>query len=104
MIIIGQENNIFEENIKFIEDKKNKINEVNNQNNENKIVIKKYKANIDEDIIKRNDKYKNEFKEYMVFKGSFYAKNIFNIYDEFIEEESELLLDKIINQIIDKKI
>ena len=102
--IIGQEKNIFEENIKFIEDKKNKINEVNSQNNENKIFIKKYKANIDEDIIKRNDKYKNDFKEYMVFKGSFYAKNIFNIYDEFIEEESELLLDKIINQIIDKKI
>ena len=99
--LIGNEKNIFEENMKLFEDKKDKINKINNEINE-KIFIKKYKANIDEDIIKRNDKYKNDFKEYMDFKGSFYAKNIFNIYDEFIEEESELLLDKIINQFIDK--
>ena len=100
--LIGNEKNIFEENIKLFEDKKDKINKINNQIDENQIFNKKYMANIDEDIIKRNDKYKDDFKEYMVFKGSFYAKNIFNIYDEFIEEESELLLDKIINQFIDK--
>ena len=100
--LIGNEKNIFEENIKLFEDKKDKINKKNNQIDENKIFFKKYKANIDEDIIKRNEKYKDDFKEYMVFKGSFYAKNIFNIYDEFIEEESELLFDKIINQCIDK--
>ena len=100
--LIGNEKNIFEENIKLFEDKKDKINKINNQIDENQIFNKKYMANIDEDIIKRNEKYKDDFKEYMVFKGSFYAKNIFNIYDEFIEEESELLFDKIINQFIDK--
>ena len=100
--IIGQEKNILEENIKFIEDKRNNINEINNKNSkENKIIIKKYKANIDESIIEQSEKYKNEFKKYMVFKGSFYADNIFDVYDEYIEEEANSLLDKMVNQFIE---
>ena len=101
--IIHQEKNILEENIKFIEDNKgNSNNNMNNINNINKVVIKRYESNLDENIIKRNDKYKNDFKEYMVFKGSFYAENIFNIYDEFIEEEAERLLDKIVNNFVEQ--
>ena len=100
--IIGEEKNILENNIKFIEDKKNDIVNLNNNIKENKIVVKKYKAYLDEDFIKRNDEYKNEFREYMVFKGSFYAENIFDIYDEFIEEEANSLLDKMVNQFFEK--
>ena len=100
--ILGQEKNIIEENTKFIEDNKNKNNEKNNMNKKNKIIIKKYKANLDDNIIKRNEKYKNDFKEYMIFKGSFYADNIFDIYDEFIEEEANNILDKLINKFIEE--
>ena len=101
--IIHQEKNILEENIKFIEDNKgNSNNNMNNINNINKGVIKRDESKLDENIIKRNDKYKNDFKEYMVFKGSFYAENIFNIYDEFIEEEAERLLDKIVNNFVEQ--
>ena len=100
--ILGKEKNIYEENIKFIEDKKNEIDNINNNIKENKIVIKKYIANLDEELIKRNDKYKNEFREYMEFQGSFYAENIFSIYDEYVEEEANSLLDKMVSQIIEK--
>ena len=100
--ILGKEKNIYDENIKFIEDKKNEIDNINNNIKENKIVIKKYIANLDEELIKRNDKYKNEFREYMEFQGSFYAENIFSIYDEYVEEEANSLLDKMVSQIIEK--
>ena len=100
--ILGKEKNIYEENVKFIEDKKNEIDNINNNIKENKIVIKKYIANLDEELIKRNDKYKNEFREYMEFQGSFYAENIFSIYDEYVEEEANSLLDKMVSQIIEK--
>ena len=100
--ILGKEKNIYEENVKFIEDKKIEIDNINNNIKDNKIIIKKYKVNLDEELIKRNEKYKNDFREYMQFKGSFYAENIFDIYDEYIEEEANSLLDKMINQIIEK--
>ena len=100
--ILGKEKNIYEENVKFIEDKKIEIDNINNNIKDNKIIIKKYKINIDEELIKSNDKYKNDFREYMQFKGSFYAENIFDIYDEYIEEEANSLLDKMVNQIIEK--
>ena len=38
----------------------------------------------------------------MIFKGSFYADNIFAIYDEFIEEEANNILDKLINKFIEE--
>ena len=100
--ILGKEKNIYEENVKFIEDKKIELDNINNNIKDNKIIIKKYKVNLDEELIKRNDKYKNDFREYMQFKGSFYAENIFDIYDEYIEEEANSLLDKMVNQIIEK--
>ena len=100
--ITEKEKNVFDENIKFIEDKKNIVDNICDKNEENKIVIKKYVANLDESMIKRNDKYKNDFKEYMVFKGEFYADNIFNIYDEFIEEESNEILNKLVDKFFEK--
>ena len=98
--ITQNEKNILDENLKLIEEKKNNEENIINKKEENKIIIKKYKANLDEDLIKRNDQYKIDFKEYMIFKGSFYADNIFNIYDEFIEEESNIILNKIVDNFI----
>ena len=98
--ITQNEKNILDENLKLIEEKKNNEENIINKKEENKIIIKKYKANLDEDLIKRNDQYKIDFKEYMTFKGSFYADNIFNIYDEFIEEESNAILNKIVDNLI----
>ena len=98
--ITQNEKNILDENLKLIEEKKNNEENIINKKEENKIIIKKYKANLDEDLIKRNDQYKIDFKEYMTFKGSFYADNIFNIYDEFIEEESNIILNKIVDNFI----
>ena len=98
--ITQNEKNILDENLKLIEEKKNNEENIINKKEENKIIIKKYKANLDEDLIKRNAQYKNDFKEYMTFKGSFYADNIFNIYDEFIEEESNIILNKIVDNFI----
>ena len=97
-----KEKNIFDENIKLIEEKKNNEDNLSNKKEENKIIIKKYKADLDENLIKRNNKYKNDFKEYMVFKGSFYADNIFNIYDQFIEEEANEILNKIVDKFIEQ--
>ena len=97
-----KEKNIFDENIKLIEEKKNNEDNLSNKKDENKIIIKKYKADLDENLIKRNNKYKNDFKEYMVFKGSFYADNIFNIYDQFIEEEANEILNKIVDKFIEQ--
>ena len=98
--ITQNEKNILDENLKLIEEKKNNEENIINKKEENKIIIKKYKANLDEDLIKRNAQYKIDFKEYMTFKGSFYADNIFNIYDEFIEEESNIILNKIVDNFI----
>ena len=98
--ITQNEKNILDENLKLIEEKKNNEENIINKKEENKIIIKKYKANLDEYLIKRNAQYKNDFKEYMTFKGSFYADNIFNIYDEFIEEESNIILNKIVDNFI----
>ena len=98
--ITQNEKNILDENLKLIEEKKNNEENIINKKEENKIIIKKYKANLDEDLIKRNVQYKIDFKEYMTFKGSFYADNIFNIYDEFIEEESNIILNKIVDNFI----
>ena len=79
----------------------------NNNNNNNdlnkirkKIIITKFKAQLNNDLINRNNNYRKDFKDYMIFKGSFYKDNIFDIYDEYIEEEGENILNKAIDKYI----
>ena len=79
----------------------------NNNNNNNdlnknrkKIIITKFRAQLNNDLINRNNNYRKDFKDYMVFKGSFYKDNIFDIYDEYIEEEGENILNKAIDKYI----
>jgi hypothetical protein len=38
----------------------------------------------------------------MIFKGSFYHNNIFDIYDEYVEEEADNILNKIIDSYVDE--
>lgn len=97
--LIGKENEIFEKNKKIVEENKNNIN--NEQNKiKKKLVITKFKAELDDDIINKEVKYKNEFKEYMIFKGSFYADNIFKVYDEFVYEEADNLLSDVVDKFV----
>jgi hypothetical protein len=76
----------------------NNINDLND--NRKKIIITKFRAELNNDLINRNNNYRKDFKDYMVFKGSFYKDNIFDIYDEYIEEEGENILNKAIDKYI----
>ena len=63
-----------------------------------KIIVKP-----NDDIIKKADEYRKFFMEYMVLKGSFYSDfNIFDIYDIFIEELSQKIMEEEINYSIKK--
>jgi len=77
---------------------KNNIKDLND--NRKKIIITKFRAQLDNNLINRNNNYRKEFRDYMVFKGSFYNENIFDIYDEYIEEEGENILNKAIDKFI----
>jgi len=81
-----------------IKDNNNNNNDLNK--NRKKIIITKFRAQLNNDLINRNNNYRKDFKDYMVFKGSFYKDNIFDIYDEYIEEEGENILNKAIDKYI----
>ena len=65
-----------------------------------KVIITKFRAHLKDDLINTNNNYRKDFRDYMVFKGSFYKDNIFDIYDEYIEEEGENILNKAIDKYI----
>ena len=82
---------------------KNIIKEENKQKNLNIKNIKnnfKYKSIISKDFIDKCNKNKNDFLKYMKLKGSFFIKNIFQIYEDFVEEISQLLLEEGLNYCI----
>ena len=113
--LINEFNNI-KENLNLLTEKeKNIIFQYNNlmkkessksyQNNNNLIPIKQRKINIklDDNILHRieNDKYK--ILENKLLNGSFYSDfNIFEIYDEFVNEQANIILDDEIKYIINK--
>ena len=113
--LINEFNNI-KENLNLLTEKeKNIIFQYNNlmkkessksyQNNNNLIPIKQRKINIklDDNILHRieNDKYK--ILENKLLNGSFYSDfNIFEIYDEFVNEQTKIILDDEIKYIINK--
>ena len=60
-------------------------------------------AKLKDDIIKRADEYQTFFMEYMILKGSFYSDfNIFDIYEIFIEELSQKIMEEEVDYIIKK--
>lgn len=93
-------------NEETIRERSNELVIKNNNNNNNlnknrkKIIITKFRAQLNNDLINKNNNYRKDFKDYMVFKGSFYKDNIFDIYDEYIEEEGENILNKAIDKYI----
>ena len=93
-------------NEETIRERSNELVIKNNNNNNNlnknrkKNIITKFRAQLNNDLINRNNNYRKDFKDYMVFKGSFYKDNIFDIYDEYIEEEGENILNKAIDKYI----
>ena len=85
------------------EELQNKINnDIINYNKKKKLKIIKFRAFVDDKFIEKRNNERNNFKEYMIYKGSFYHENIFDIYDEFIEEEGENILNKIIDNYVDE--
>jgi hypothetical protein len=63
----------------------------------------KIKAQLNDEIIKRADEYQTFFMEYMILKGSFYSDfNIFDLYDIFIEELSQKIMEEEVDYIIKK--
>ena len=75
------------------------------KNNNNLIPIKqrKIKVKIDNNMMQRieNDRYK--ILENKLLNGSFYSDfNIFEIYDEFVDEQIKNILDDEVNYIINK--
>ena len=83
-----------DKNIIKEENKKKNLNIKNNKNNF------KYKSIISKDFIDKCNKNKYDFLKYMKLKGSFFIKNIFQIYDDFVEEISQLLLEEGLNYCI----
>jgi len=60
-------------------------------------------ASLNDDIIKKADEYQTFFMEYMILKGSFYSDfNIFDVYDIFIEELSQIIMEEEIDYIVKK--
>ena len=99
-----QEEDIFEKSNTYLKQKEELINNFNKSidDKKNKIEIIKFRALLDDKFISDRDKYKSDFKNYMTSKGSFYHEKIFDIYEEFIEEEGENIMNKIIDNYIDK--
>ena len=99
-----QEEDIFEKSNTYLKQKEELINNFNKNidNKKKKIEIIKFKALLDDKFISDRDKYKSDFKNYLTSKGSFYHEKIFDIYEEFIEEEGENIMNKIIDNYIDK--
>ena len=75
--------------------KKFDINEINHP--------KKIIAELNDDVIKKADEYQTLFMEYMILKGSFYSDfNIFDVYDIFIEELSQIIMEEEVDYIVKK--
>ena len=64
---------------------------------------RKKEVKIDENIIKRLEDDKYKILETMLFHGCFYSDfNIFEIYDEFVDEQIQFILEDEINYIVNK--
>jgi hypothetical protein len=103
-IVTKNEEDIVEKSNAYLKQKEELMNNINKSidNKKKKIKIIKFKALLDDKFISDRDNCKNEFKNYMISKGSFYHENIFDIYDEFIEEEGENIINKIVDNYIEK--
>ena len=88
--------------LKNIEEKE-KIKEKNDWQNDSKKMIKNdklkninlnFQVELNNEIIEKCNKNKENFKKYMKLKGSFFTNNIFEIYDNFVEEMSKEIFEQ----------
>ena len=67
---------------------------VKNKNIQNQI---KFIAEPNQELINKCNKSKNDFKKFMILKGSFFTNDIFKIYDDFVEEMSKSVIEQGLN-------
>ena len=99
--LIDDLNNI-EKNKKDNETKMNKKNNINQKKENKNLIIHKYILKPNEKLIKRCDIYRQKFYEHLKLKGSFFANDIFKIYDEFVEEISNNILQQSLDYCIEQ--
>jgi len=73
---------------------KKKVGSKNKIKNQNQI---KFMAEPNKELINKCNKNKNDFKNYMILKGSFLTNDIFKIYDDFVEEMSKSVVEQGLN-------
>ena len=96
-----EEQNIISKYDNIIEEKLSKT----YKNNFNFILKKKkkIKVSLNEDFVKRIDINKDKRLENMILNGCFYSDfNIFEIYDQFVDEQINFILEDEINYIVNK--
>ena len=99
--LIDDLNNI-EKNKKENETKMNKKININQKKEKKNLIIHKYILKPNEKLIKRCDIYRQKFYEHLKLKGSFFANDIFKIYDEFVEEISNNILEQSLDYCIEQ--
>ena len=57
----------------------------------------KFIAEPNQELINKCNKNKNDFKKFMILKGSFFTNDIFKIYDDFVEEMSKSVIEQELN-------
>ena len=57
----------------------------------------KFIAEPNQELINKCNKNKNDFKKFMILKGSFFTNDIFKIYDDFVEEMSKSVIEQGLN-------
>ena len=90
---------------KIKEKEKEKEKEINKKEKKINIYPNKNKliADINNDIIEKCDFYQTKFLEYMILHGCFFSDyNIFDIYEIFIEEMSQKIMNQEIDSILNK--
>ena len=96
------ENEIIQKLNIFLKQKEEELKNKINNYNKKKVVIIKYLGELGDDFISERYKYKDEFKNYMIFKGSFYHEDIFEIYNQFVEEEGDNIANKIVDNYVEE--
>ena len=91
-----------EKNKKENETKMNKKININQKKEKKNLIIHKYILKPNEKLIKRCDIYRQKFFEHLKLKGSFFTNDIFKIYDEFVEEISNNILEQSLDYCIEQ--
>ena len=94
------------EDLKNIEDKEKEKENKKKKNIKNMykhiIINEKFKAKPSQNLINRCEMNRHKFYEHLKLKGSFITKDIFKIYEDFVEEMSQEILEESLNYCIEQ--